>query len=46
MHTKSKIQQILERQTHININGVEYVNSITFDMEPADVKNIRFYKLY
>ena len=36
--------QIIEKQTHVNINGVEYVNSITFDMEPADVKNIRFYK--
>ena len=27
-----------------NVDGVEYVSSITFDMEPADVKNIRFYK--
>ena len=32
------------KDTYENIDGVEYINSITFDMEPADVKNIRFYK--
>lgn len=31
-------------QTSTTIDGVKYVNSVTFDMEPADVKNIRFYK--
>jgi hypothetical protein len=31
-------------QTTTNIDGVEYVNSVTFNMEPADVKNIIFYK--
>lgn len=31
-------------QTSTIIDGVEYVNSVTFNMEPADVKNIRFYK--
>lgn len=31
-------------QTTTNIDGVEYVNSVTFNMEPADVKNIWFYK--
>ena len=31
-------------ETSTAVNGVEYVNSITFDMEAADVKNIRFYK--
>ena len=31
-------------QTTTTIDGVKYVNSVTFDMEPADVKNIRFYK--
>lgn len=33
-------------QTSTTIDGVKYVNSVTFDMEPADVKNIRFYKKY
>lgn len=33
-----------EKDTYQNEDGVEYVKSITFDMEPADVKNIRFYK--
>ena len=32
------------KDTFKNVEGVEYVKSITFDMEPADVKNIRFYK--
>lgn len=31
-------------QTFTNIGGVEYVNSVTFNMEAADVKHIRFYK--
>lgn len=31
-------------ETYENVDGVEYVNSITFEMEPADVKNIVFYK--
>ena len=32
------------KDTFVNVDGVEYVKSITFDMEPADVKNIRIYK--
>lgn len=31
-------------ETSTTIDGVKYVNSVTFNMEPADVKNIRFYK--
>lgn len=32
------------KDTYQNVDGVEYVKSITFDMEASDVKNIRFYK--
>lgn len=32
------------KDTNRNVNGVEYINSITFTMEPTDVNNIRFYK--
>ena len=31
-------------QTSTSVDGVECVNSVTFNMEPADVKHIRFYK--
>lgn len=34
----------ISKDTYTNVDGVEYVNSITFDMEPEDVKNIIFYK--
>lgn len=32
------------KDAYKNVNGVEYVSSITVAMEPIDVKNIRFYK--
>lgn len=32
------------KDTYTNVGGVQYVNSITFDMEPEEVKSIAFYK--
>lgn len=32
------------KDTEKKVDGINYINSITFTMEPTDVKNIRFYK--
>ena len=32
------------KDTYANVGGVQYINSITFDMEPEEVKSMSFYK--
>lgn len=32
------------KDTYSNVGGVQYINSITFDMEPEEVKSMSFYK--